>query len=290
MGKEGRKNYQIHFIISGMPKETTISIKASAWPDWQELWHYRELVIALAKRDLKIRYRETVLGIIWVILQPAIVTTIFSVIFGKIAKLPTNGLPYPVFSYLGIITWNFFSSGVLAVSNSLWSAAGMVQKVRFPHLVLPVVAVATVTVDFFVSLIPLALLLFYFGIVPSLTFFLFLPVLVILVEAAAMGLGMFLAPVNVRFRDVRFLLTFVMQIGLFVTPVIYPLSAVSGYQQVVLALNPLAGIIETLRVLLLPAGQINTPLFLTSALVSLTLFIFGVIYFGKNEKQVIELM
>lgn len=273
-----------------MIKEIIISPKVNSWPNWRELWQFRELLSALVKRDLKIRYRETVLGVFWVILQPTLVTTIFSVIFGKIAKLPTDGLPYPVFSYMGIIVWNFFSSGVLTVSNCLLSASGMVQRVNFSHLILPFSAISPILVDFFVSLLPLTVLLLYFGIAPQILFFSFLPILLILLVGITLGAGMILAPISIRFRDMRFLLNFLMQIGLFVTPVIYPLSAVTDYRRTILALNPLAGIIENFRSLLGQSAQVNGELLLTSVIMGFVLFVFGAMYFVKNEKAVIELM
>lgn len=264
--------------------EIVIRPKYRWWEiDWLEMWRYRELFWVFAWRDLKVRYKQTVLGIAWVLFQPVVITTIFSVLFGKIAKIPSDGLPYPLFIYIGLVFWTLFANTVSIVCGSIVSMNGIMQKVYFPRIIIPVSSIVAPLVDFLVSLIPLVVMLIYFRIVPSISILPLFFVLTAIELVFICGAGMILATLQVRYRDVRYLLSFFMQIGLFITPVIYPLSVVYDYRRWILAINPLSGIIENFRILTSGRTELDVPLLLISTGVSLIIFTIAIIYFQKNQ-------
>ena len=262
--------------------EIIIKPKKSFSIDFKELWYFREIFYSLALRDIKVRYKQTVIGILWAILQPFLMMVVFSVFFGKLAGISSGDVPYPIFAFAGLIFWNYFSSSLSSASNSLVSNQAIIQKIYFPRLIVPISSTAVYLLDFVLSLIIFAGLLIYYKFTPS-----FIGVLIILPALlisflASNGLGLFLASVNVKYRDVRYALPFFIQMLLFVTPVIYP-SNVLGKYQWLWYLNPMSGVIEAIRGGFL-GGIINWQLFGASLLVSIGLFIIGAIYFNKTEK------
>lgn len=270
----------------------TIVIKAqSTW--WHinlhELWEYRELLYILIWRDLKVRYKQTLLGILWVLIQPLVTTGIFSIFFGTIAKIPTNGLPYPIFIFAGLCIWNFFTSGVSAASNSVVSNQGLIQKIYFPRLIVVGSSIATVGVDFFVTLILLFVALFTFGYYPGFPGLLFLPVIFLILFLFISGCGMLAAALSIRFRDVRFLLPFALQLGLYISPIIYPLSVVTGYKKTLLMLNPMTGIIEAFRAII-QTKPVDTPLLALSFVLTLLIFTLGLWFFRNAETYFVDLV
>lgn len=248
-----------------------------------ELWNYRELFYIFAWRDIKIRYKQTLLGIIWVLFQPLVTTGIFSIFFGKIAKIPSNDLPYPLFVLTGLVIWNFFANGVSSSSQSLVSNQSILQKVYFPRLIIPISAIVTTGIDFVITLIVLLIACLFYGYFPNPLIFILFPVLLVILLLIISGLGMFTAALNVKYRDVRYVLPFFIQTGLFVTPVIYPLSIIYDYRKWLLMLNPLTGIIETFRVLVTGRGVVDYSLVLVSLFISILIFSFGLFYFRKTE-------
>lgn len=251
--------------------------------DFAELWRYRELFYIFSWRDVKVRYKQTVLGIIWVLFQPLVSTGIFSIFFGKIAKIPSNDLPYPLFVLAGLVIWNFFANGLTSSSQSLVGNQSILQKVYFPRLIIPISAIITAGIDFVITLIILLLACLFYGYYPNPLIFLLFPILLTILLLTISGLGMFLASLNVKYRDVRYALPFFIQTGLFVTPVIYPLSIIYDYRKWLLMLNPLTGIIETFRVLITGKGMVDYPLILLSLIISIIIFAFGLFYFRKTE-------
>lgn len=251
--------------------------------DLREIWSYRELLYFLSWRDLKVRYKQTVIGVLWSVLQPLITMIVFSFFFGKLAGMPSDGVPYPIFVYTGLLFWQFFSDALSETSNSLLANKAIVSKVYFPRLILPVSSVITKFVDFLIAAVILIGLMAYYGYAPNLTGLLILPLLLILTFMAAVGLGLFLAAVNVKYRDVRYALPFFIQLLLFLTPVIYPAS-IAGAWSKLLALNPMMGVIQSARAALLGATPINWVLILTSFIAGAVLLVFGVIYFKKTER------
>ena len=251
--------------------------------DLKELWNYRELLYFFSWRDLKVRYKQTAIGVLWSVLQPLITMLVFSFFFGRLAGIPSDNVPYPIFVYTGLLFWQFFSDSLAETSNSLLSNRAIITKIYFPRLILPVSSVITKFVDFLISSFVLVGLMFYYGYAPNLSGLLILPLLLILTFIAAIGLGLLLAAVNVKYRDVRYALPFFIQLMLFVTPVIYPASLAGKYSKI-LALNPMMGVIQSARAALLGTTPINWSLILTSFIAGAVLLVIGLTYFKKTER------
>lgn len=257
------------------------------WRDLQELWDYRELTFYLTWRDLKVRYKQTVVGVAWALFQPFISMVVFSVFFGNFAKFPTDGAPYPVFVTIGLIFWQFFSSALADISNCLIQNQNIISKVYFPRIILPISMVLTRFVDFLVACLMLIVIMAYYRFVPSLTGFLIFPVLILVTAMAALGLGLFFASLNIKYRDVRYVLPFFIQMLMFVTPVVYSTSILGAYGWM-LAFNPLAGVIKTARSEFLHSFATNWAQFGLSALACLVMLIVGWLYFRAVEKYSVD--
>ncbi|MDB5239122.1 MAG: Transport permease protein [Candidatus Parcubacteria bacterium] len=251
--------------------------------DLKELWNYRELLYFFSWRDLKVRYKQTAIGVLWSILQPLVTMLVFSFFFGRLANIPSDGVPYPIFVYTGLLFWQFFSDALGETSNSLLANKSIITKIYFPRLILPISSVITKFVDFAISSLILVGLMIYYGYAPHLSGLLILPVLLALTFIAAIGLGLLLSAVNVKYRDVRYALPFFIQILLFVTPVIYPASIAGKYSKI-LALNPMMGVIQSARAALLGTTPINWMLILTSFIAGMVLLVIGLMYFKKTER------
>src|SRR6266446_4013090 len=208
----------------------------------KDLWVYRELLYFLTWRDIKVRYKQTLLGASWAIIQPFFTMLLFTLFFGKLAHVPSDGIPYPIFAYAGLLPWTFFSNAISNSGNSLIGSANLITKVYFPRIIIPGAAVAAGLVDFGIALIILIVLMIYYGVMVTWSILMF-PVLVGLTTLLALGMGMWLSALNVRYRDVRFALPFLIQLWMFVSPVIYPSSFLPVKLRWVLSLNPLTGII-----------------------------------------------
>src|SRR3989344_5877048 len=249
----------------------------------------RELLYFFTWRDLKVQYKQTAIGVLWAVLQPFITMVVFSIFFGKLAQIPSDSVPYPIFVYVGLLFWQFFSGALSETSNVLIANKAIVTKVYFPRLILPFSSVITKSVDFIIGSIILVGLMFYYGYLPHLSGLLILPLLLIITFMAAIGGGLCLSAINVKYRDVRYVLPFFIQILLFVTPVIYPAS-IAGTYQWLWYLNPMSGVIDTMLNGLLGIGPINWQLFGASALVSIVLFAIGLLYFSKTEKYFADIV
>jgi lipopolysaccharide transport system permease protein len=234
-----------------LPDEPLVVIQPSkSWValNLRDLWSYRELLYFLTWRDVKVRYKQTLLGVAWAIMQPLFTMLIFTLFFGKLGGFDTRteGMPYPLFAFAGLLPWTFFANAVTNSSNSLVGSANLITKVYFPRMIIPGAAVAAGLVDFAISFVMLVGLMFYYKVALSATLLL-LPVLVILTAALAMGVGMWLSALNVKYRDIRFALPFLIQLWMFVSPIIFPTSLLPQKWRWALALNPLTGIIEGYR-------------------------------------------
>jgi lipopolysaccharide transport system permease protein len=250
--------------------------------DLRELWAYRELVAFLVWRDIKVRYKQTVLGVLWAVIQPVGTMVLFTVIFGRLAKLPSDGVPYPIFTLAALLPWQLFSSALLGAANSVVGSAGLITKVYFPRLVVPIAAVASNLVDFGVSLAVLVALMAWYGVAPSAAVVL-LPAFVLLAVVTAFAAGLWLAALNVKYRDVRYLLPYLTQVLLFASPVAYSTSLIeSPVWRTVYGLNPMAGIIQGFRWALLGA-QPPADLILPGVIVTGVLLAGGLIYFRHTE-------
>lgn len=250
----------------------------------KELWHYKELFYIFAWRDIKVRYKQTAIGVLWAILQPFLSMVVFSVFFGGLANIPSSGIPYPIFVFSGLLFWNYFSTSLTSSSNSLVSNEAIIKKIYFPRLLLPLSATITPLVDFFLAGVILAGLMVYYHFAPTLLGILLIPVLIVITLFTASGVGAFLASINVRYRDVREALPFFIQILFFVTPVIYPTTLVPERFQWLLGLNPMSGIIEAARAGIVGTGDVNFPLLGVAAIMAVLFFVFGLYYFKKTER------
>jgi lipopolysaccharide transport system permease protein len=257
--------------------------------DLKELWQYRELLYFFTWRDFKVRYKQTAIGVGWAIFQPFITMVIFSVFFGTLIKVPSDNIPYPIFVYVGLLIWQFFSSALSETSDCLINNKAIITKVYFPRLILPIASVTTKLVDFFIASIILVGMMIYYHYTPNIAGLLILPLLLFITFLAAVGGGLFLASINVKYRDVRYVLPFFIQTLLFVTPVIYPPS-VAGKYSWILAINPMTGVIKAARSALFGNAPINWQLLLISGAVCLVLFIFGLIFFKKTERYFADIV
>jgi len=253
-------------------------------PQIMDIWAYRELLYFLVWRDLKVRYKQTVLGILWAIIKPFSLMVIFSIFFGKLAKIPSEGIPYPIFTYAALLPWSYFAQSLSACSNSLVGNSHLITKVYFPRLIIPITSVFSGLVDFAISFSILLVMMFYYQIIPTLMALL-LPLLILMAMATALGAGLWLSALNVQYRDVRFTLSFLVQFWFFATPVVYPSSLVPGMWRFFYGLNPMVGVIEGFRGALLGKGQIVGPMFIVSMILVALLLITGTFYFGRMEKK-----
>jgi lipopolysaccharide transport system permease protein len=275
-----------------MPDSAPLVIQPSSpWRsvDLAELWRYRELLFFLVWRDVKVRYKQTVLGMAWAIIQPLMATVLFAFFFGRIAKLPSDGIPYPLFAYAGLLPWTFFANAIMAGSNSLIGSTHLITKVYFPRLLLPLASVATVLFDFFVALLMLGPLLFWKGIAPSPAVIVWLPLIMIVAVLLAVGLSIWLGALVARFRDLRHVVPFAVQIWMFATPIVYPLSFVPPKWRALVSLNPMTGIVESFRAAVFGRAVAVVPLAIAFG-ISLALIVTGSIYFRRLERMVADLI
>jgi len=253
------------------------------FPHIRDVWAYRELLYFLVWRDLKVRYKQTVLGILWAIIQPFFLMVIFSIFFGKLGKIPSEGIPYPIFAYTALLPWSYFAQSLNACSNSLVANSHLITKVYFPRLIIPISSVLSGVVDFAISFSILLGLMFYYQIFPNLMVLL-LPLLILMATATALGAGLWLSALNVQYRDIRYTMSFLTQFWFFATPVVYSSSLVPGIWRFFYGLNPMVGVVQGFRGVLLGKGQIIGPMFAVSIIVIASLLFTGAIYFRRMEK------
>jgi len=248
-----------------------------------ELWQYRELLFFLIWRDVKVQYKQASLGVAWAILQPLLTMVIFSVIFGHLAKLPSEGIPYPVFSYVALLPWQLFSGALTRSTSSLVGNANLLTKIYFPRLIIPFSATISGLVDFSVSFVVLLGLMTYYGIVPTFAI-LWLPLLVLLVLVTALSVGLWLSALNVQYRDVQHIIPFVIQAWMYASPVAYSTELIpTGLWRILYGLNPLVGVIQGFRWALLGGKKPDELMMMSIGLVT-TLLITGLFYFRRMEK------
>lgn len=258
--------------------------------DWAEIWKFRELFFIFTWRDIKVRYKQTAIGVAWVVFQPLVSTLIFTVFFGNFAKIPSQNLPYPVFVLLGLIFWGFFSTSLSHAASSFIENDQLVKKVYFPREILPFSAVFTALIDFIVSFILLIVVTFLYHVPLNFAFLGAVLIGLLITMIASSGLGLLLASVNIKYRDVRYILPFFLQLMIFVTPVIYPLNIVRPSFQFLLSLNPMTGVIDTLRTSLATGSLHNPQSLLISLLASMGIFLIGLLYFRKTVRFFADLL
>ena len=251
---------------------------------WKDLWRFRELFYILSWRDIKVRYKQTVLGAAWSIIRPLLTTIIFTVVFSKIAKLDNPGnAPYALMVFAGMLPWQFFSNALSESSNSLIGNANLITKVYFPRLIIPASSVITSLVDFAISFLILIVMMFWFHYIPS-WHMLFLPVFIILAFLCAFGVGLYLTAVNVKYRDFRYIIPFIIQFGLYITPVGFSSAVIGEKWKLLYGLNPMVGVIDGFRWCIL-GDPMNWNSFVFSSVVIVIFLIIGITYFRKMEKS-----
>jgi lipopolysaccharide transport system permease protein len=262
-----------------------------------DIWRYRELLYFFVWKDLKIRYKQTIMGTSWAIIQPLFTMVIFSLFFGMLAKVPSDGIPYPIFSYTALVPWTFFANGVTLASNSLVNNADMIRKIYFPRMTLPIGAVLAGLVDFFLAFIVLIGMIIVFNYIPSIDFntkltlkVIWLPYFLLLAFITTLGVSFWFSAMNAKFRDVRFVVPFLVQAWLFLTPIAYPSSLLPQPWRTLYGINPMAGVVEGFRWALLGTDTAPGPMLIVSTLAAIALIIGGAYYFRRMETKVADIL
>jgi len=257
---------------------------------WNDLWRFRELFLFLAWRDILVRYKQTIIGLAWSLIRPLLTMIVFTVIFGRLAKLPSEGVPYPILVYAGMLPWQFFSTSFSEASNSLLANSNMLTKIYFPRLIIPASAVIVNFVDFLISFIILIGLMIWYHYVPSWTI-LYLPLFLVLALLTAMGAGLYVAALNVKYRDFKYIVPFVVQFGLYVSPVGFSSNVVPEKWRLLYSINPMVGVIDGFRWSIIGGNsQIYLPGLMLSIGLIIFLLIFGIWYFRKMEKTFADII
>jgi len=247
-----------------------------------ELWNYRELLYSFTWRDVKIRYKQTALGFLWAVIQPLFMMLIFTVFFGRLAKIPSDGIPYPLFVLAALLPWTLFAEGITRSTSGMITNAHIMTKVYFPRMIMPLAGILSPLVDFVFSFLVLLVFMAYFGFVPTMNI-IFLPLFILLALATSLGIGLWLSALNVKYRDFQYTIPFMIQLGLFASPVVYPASLVPETYRFLYGLNPMAGVIEGFRWALL-GTEVPGAMILVSAAVVLVLLVSGAFYFRRMEQ------
>ena len=269
----------------------TIIIKPSrSWVavDFRELWRFRELMFALTARDIKVLYKQTFLGAAWAILQPFMTMVVFTIFFGKLAKMPSEGIPYPIFSYSGLLLWQYFSHAITQSGNSLIGSANLIQKIYFPRVLVPMSATFAGIVNYAIASVVLIGMMFFYHYPPSFQL-IFVPVIVLVTWMLATGVGLWISALNVTYRDIRYVMPFIVQLWLFVSPVIYPTSMLGKYKWIAFV-NPMSGLINAHRAAFLHQQPIDFMTFSLSFGITLVILISGLYYFRKMEKTFADII
>jgi lipopolysaccharide transport system permease protein len=270
--------------MTAMDHEIVIQPRGGYRRYWRDMWDYRELFAFLAWRDISVRYRQTVIGVAWSVIQPVLTMIVFTVVFGRVAGLPSGGAPYPLLVFSALLPWQFFANGLTLASGSLIGNANMIAKIYFPRLALPTASIIVCFVDFLIAFVVLLFLMAFYGVWPTWRF-LALPPLTILAAAVALGSGLWFAALNVRYRDFRYLVPFVVQFGLFISPVGFSSAVVPEEYRLLYSLNPMVGVIDGFRWAIL--GQdvaFNLPGFVLSIVITAGILVLGLRYFRSTER------
>lgn len=279
---------------SPLPANQALVIRieaAKAWPSLKlgELWGARELVYFLIWRDIKVRYKQTVLGASWAIIQPLFTMLLFSLFFGRLARVPSDGIPYPLFSFTALVPWTYFANGLNQASNSLVSNSSLIKKVYFPRLAIPIAKVLSALVDFGLAFILLLGMTFYYGLHPTVRM-LWVPLFLLLAMVTALGAAFWLSAMNVSIRDVEHALPFLTQIWLFATPIAYPSSLLSQPWRTLYGINPMVGVVEGFRWALVGANTTPGPMLVVSSLVAAAMLVSGAFWFRRLEKTFADVL
>jgi lipopolysaccharide transport system permease protein len=255
----------------------------------RELWEYRELLYFLVWRDIKVRYKQTALGATWAIIQPFFTMVVFSLFFGHLGKIPSDGIPYPIFTFAALVPWTFFANGLGQSSNSLVGSSNLITKVYFPRLIVPLASVFAGVIDFLLAFVVLIAMMFYYGMAPTINA-LYLPLFLLLALVTSLGVGLWLSALNVEYRDVRYVVPFITQFWLLATPIAYPSSLLHEPWRTIYALNPMVGVVEGFRWALLGTNTAPGPIIAVSSGAALMLLITGAFYFRRMEKTFADIV
>ncbi len=266
-------------------KDITLIRPSRGWVslNLQDLWRYRELIYFFIWRDVKVRYKQTLLGAAWAIIQPVFTMVVFSIFFGNLAKIPSDNIPYPIFSYTALLPWGLFEAGISKAGNSLVASRSLITKIYFPRLVIPLASVIAGLVDFALAFIVLIGMMFYYGFSPTSTIWV-LPILLLLTLMTALGTGLWLSALNVAYRDVGYVIPFIIRLWFFLTPITYSASIVPEAFQKLYALNPMTGVVQGFRWALLGVGSPPSELLLASSIAALVILVTGALYFRRMER------
>jgi lipopolysaccharide transport system permease protein len=257
--------------------------------NFREIWQYRELLYFLSWRDIKVRYKQTLLGVLWAIIQPFFTMVVFSIFFGKLAKMPSDGIPYPIFAFAALVPWTLFTNALTQSSNSLVQSANLLKKVYFPRLIIPISSVLAGTVDFVLAFVVLLAMMLFYGIVPTANI-VWLPFFLLLTCGTALGVGLWLSALNVKFRDVRYTVPFLTQFWLFATPIAYPSSLLSEPWRTLYGLNPMAGVVEGFRWALLGTETVPNLIVVVSSGAACVFVVTGLYYFRRMERTFADIV
>src|SRR5882672_4607305 len=280
--------------ISNAPAVVVPTLRIAPSKGWvslklRELWEYRELLYFLVWRDIKVRYKQTALGATWAIIQPVFTMLVFSLFFGRLGKVPSDGIPYPIFAFAALVPWTFFANGLGQSSNSLVGNANLITKIYFPRLIVPLASVFSGIVDFLLAFVVLLGMMLYYGLVPTLNV-LWLPLFLLLALITSLGVGLWLSALNVEYRDVRHLVPFITQFWLFATPIAYPSSLLPDPWRTIYGLNPMVGVVEGFRWALLGTNTAPGPIIAVSSAVALVILVTGAFYFRRMERTFADIV
>ncbi len=271
-------------MIDSSQQELIIEAGRTEGQYWKDIWHYRELFYFLAWRDILVRYKQTVIGIAWSLIRPLLTMVVFTIIFGKLAKLPSEGVPYPILVFAAMLPWQFFSNSLSESSNSLIANSNLLSKIYFPRIIMPASSVIVSLVDFFISFVILALLMIWYKFIPDWRI-VTLPFFLMLALFASLGFGLWIAALNVKYRDFRYIIPFIVQFGLYISPVGFSSSIIPGNWRLLYSINPMVGVIDGFRWALLGQNiQIYWPGFLLSIGLTFLVFLYGLRYFRMTER------
>ena len=271
-------------MIDSSQQELIIEAGRTEGQYWKDIWHYRELFYFLAWRDILVRYKQTVIGIAWSLIRPLLTMVVFTIIFGKLAKLPSGGVPYPILVFAAMLPWQFFSNSLSESSNSLIANSNLLSKIYFPRIIMPTSSVIVSLVDFLISSVILALLMIWYKFIPDWRI-VTLPFFLMLALFASLGFGLWIAALNVKYRDFRYIIPFIVQFGLYISPVGFSSSIVPGKWRFLYSINPMVGVIDGFRWALLGQNiQLYWPGFLLSIGLTLLVFLYGLRYFRMTER------
>jgi lipopolysaccharide transport system permease protein len=273
-----------HLDQTDIPVTTLRPARGWSFGNFRDLWLYRELVFFMTWRDLKVRYKQTILGVAWAVVKPFMTMVVFSIFFGKLAGVPSDGVPYPIFSFTALLPWELFANALSIASRSLVQNSHMITKIYFPRIILPLSSILSGLVDFAIAFVILIGMMIFYKIVPTPAIWT-LPLFLLLALVTALGIGLWLAALNVLYRDINYITPFLTQFWLFITPIAYPASLLPDKWHLIYALNPMTGVVEGFRWALLGTSQgAPGPMLLVSAVISVLLLLSGLVFFHRTER------